>query len=94
LRPLDPLKGTHDGQRERGKAVVIDVGQFTLGLRPDELIRIELRAIAGKAGRLPPGMTVEKAWTFRSSPTPPKRTTTMIRRLLSRTRSSGTWNWA
>jgi len=43
LRPADALKGSHDVQRERDQPIVIDVGQLALGLRPDELIGIELR---------------------------------------------------
>jgi hypothetical protein len=31
-------EGPHDVQRERDEPVVIGVGQFTLGLRPDELV--------------------------------------------------------
>ena len=47
-------------QRKRDEPIVIDVGQLALGLRPDELIGIELRGIAGKAVRLHPGMAAEK----------------------------------
>jgi len=43
LRAADALKGPHDVQRERDEPVVIGVGQFTLGLCPDELVWIELR---------------------------------------------------
>ncbi len=32
-------------QREGDEAGVIEVGQLTLGLRPDELVRIEFRRI-------------------------------------------------
>ena len=60
LGSADALKGAHDVQRQRDEPFVIDIGQFALGLRPDELIRIELRRIAGKAMRLHPGMAAEK----------------------------------
>ena len=47
-------------QRERDEPVVIGVGQFTLGLRPDELVWIELRRVARKAVHQNPGMSLEK----------------------------------
>jgi len=47
-------------QRERDESVVIDVGQLTLGLRPDELIGIEFRRVAREAVCLQPGMATEK----------------------------------
>jgi hypothetical protein len=61
LRPADPLKGSYDVQRERDESVVIDVRQLAFGLRPDELIGIELRRVARKAVRLHPGMAAEKS---------------------------------
>lgn len=39
---------------------MIDVGQLALGLRPDELIRIEFRRVTWKAVHLQPGMSLEK----------------------------------
>ncbi len=60
LGSADALKGSHDVQRERDEPIVIDVGQFALGLRPDELIRIELRRVAGKAVHFHAGMSSEK----------------------------------
>jgi len=48
-------------QRERDEFVVIDVRQLAFGLRPDELIGIELRRVARKAVRLHPGMAAEKS---------------------------------
>lgn len=60
LRAADALNGSHDVQRERDEPVVIGVGQFTLGLRPDELVWIELRRVARKAVHQNPGMSLEK----------------------------------
>jgi hypothetical protein len=60
LGSADALKGSHDVQHERDEPIVIDVGQFALGLRPDELIRIELRRVAGKAVHFHAGMSLEK----------------------------------
>lgn len=47
-------------QRERDKPVVVEVRQLALGLRPDELIGIELRCVTRKAVRLHSGMAAEK----------------------------------
>src|SRR5262249_41043082 len=60
LGSADALKGSHDVQRERHEPIVIDVGQLALGLRPDELIRIEFRRIAGKAVHVQARMSLEK----------------------------------
>jgi hypothetical protein len=60
LRPTDALQGSHDVQRERNEPVVIRVRQLAFRLRPEELIGIELRRVAGKAVRLHSGMAVEK----------------------------------
>jgi hypothetical protein len=56
----DTLKGSHDVQRERDKPIVIDIGQLALGLRPDELIRVELWRVPGKAVHVDAGMSLEK----------------------------------
>jgi hypothetical protein len=55
----DTLKGSHDVQRERDEPIVIDIGQLALGLRPDELIRVE-RRVPGKAVHVDAGMSLEK----------------------------------
>jgi hypothetical protein len=51
---------------------VIDVGQFALGLRPDELIRIEFRRLARKTVHVDAGMSSEKNHHV---PTPMTRST-------------------
>jgi hypothetical protein len=56
----DTLKGSHDVQRERDEPIVIDIGQLALGLRPDELIRVELWRVPGKAVHVDAGMSLEK----------------------------------
>ncbi len=60
LRPANALKGSYDVQRERDEPIVIDVGQLTLGLRPDKLVRIEFRRVARKAMHCHAGMSLEK----------------------------------
>jgi hypothetical protein len=60
LRSANALKGSHDVQHEWDEAIVIEVGQFTLGLRPDELVRIEFRRVTRKAVYFQPGMSLEK----------------------------------
>lgn len=60
LGSADALKGSHDVQRERAEPIVIDVGQLALGLRPDELIRIEFRRVARKAVHIDARMSLEK----------------------------------
>ncbi len=57
LRSTDALKGSYDVLRERDEAVVIEVGQLTLGLRPDERVRIEFRRVTRKAVHFQPGMS-------------------------------------
>jgi hypothetical protein len=60
LGSADALEGSHDVQRERDEPIVVDVGQLALGLRPDKLIRIELRRVARKAVYIQAGMSLEK----------------------------------
>jgi hypothetical protein len=60
LGSADALKGSHDLQRERDEPIVIDVGQLAFGLRPDELIGIELRRVPGKAVHFHARMSLEK----------------------------------
>jgi hypothetical protein len=60
LGSADALKGSHDAQRERDEPIGIDVGQLAFGLRPDELIRIELRRVPGKAVHFHAGMSFKK----------------------------------
>jgi len=54
------MKTPHDVQREGDDPVVIGVGQLTLGLRPDELVWIQLRCVARKAVYRNPRMSFEK----------------------------------
>lgn len=60
LGSADALKGSHDVQRERDEPSVIDVGQFALGLRPDELVRVEFRRVAWNPEHVDAGMSSEK----------------------------------
>jgi hypothetical protein len=60
LRSADALKGSHDMQREGDEAAVIEVRQLTLGLRPDELVRIEFRRITWEPVHVQPGMAAEE----------------------------------
>jgi hypothetical protein len=60
LRPADPLKGSHDVQRERDESVMIDVRQLAFRLRPDEFIGIEFRRVARQAVGLDTGRAAEK----------------------------------